>query len=1711
MDTFVDNLIEDEVEKRILLSKPTCFIIVGKPGVGKSTLAKKIAESWKCILIDDTELLNTHIKDETKQGRELLDILAEGRSIPEDMVLQLIIARLNSPDVEHYGYVLSCLPFMSEDCLKIRDQIELIKNLKLSPDFLINIKCADKDLMQRLSGLRQHPETGQVYLREQWNPEKVDAKKEANREEDLVGDEEEQVEEEQQVGEKEIINQMVWMEENSAENVSLRMNMYKDTMLRPLEEYMADHNPFYLFELDGNNSPEELHLSVMSRLESMAVKRASVPVLLHQDDEEEYSDTEDLLRMASSYRPVAPGFRWRRSRWGGTCPVALKEGKMIQGKPELCVGFLDKMYILSSQEAYRKFVMAPRQYLLPPMPMPPCKLSIIGPPQAGKSTLCKLLAQHYGALVLDVEVLMQPVLAKHEQDRLEKIKEDTTQIAIEKVKMKMDMDDTQHLVTEDHPDVKAIVITALTEAQNTSIAPPAELYAEVLEKRIKEIEEADRDAEGRTGWVLDNFPKNHAQLAAIQRVNSGILPNIFCLKDSDGIEGRTVLRRLYEMNKESVDKAVNKRLQESEKAKQALSRKGHEAEVEAKLADHQAKLETVEEETDENSENSVSDQSDTDKSADSVTTEKQDVVLPGEWELGYPEGPEMNDYKLQLKQFVVEWERMQSSLTGSYSVLEIGGKSPEDLLEDVVHQMEKPFKYVSWELSDMDLYEKYEDDEALAELEKAEEGSEDNEEAETESEEEPTANRSLGDTSHFCSVALKDNEVLWPCTDEIAAKYREKTYYFSSTEARERFIQNPEEFVAQTEPLKPPALRVFLLGTRGSGKTSHGEWLAQQLGVFHIQFRERLQELLLPKTQSRVPHADDVESPEDTPEDLEALIKEARGEDGQKGEDSPFNEPDMEAEQEVALTDEEEAIKDYLSYDDESLPPEILDMVLAPYWKQEPYKSTGFILEGFPRSADELRYIVQRQLFPDVAVNMVVDANDILRRLLPPRLEAWRERRNRRKEQLRFIHHLHQKIRISDSEDEDAEDEDDEEEDEEAELEAILEHEFPAEEESDDMENEETEEEATERLEMEIGERFETDDSMLTKVMERLCEQNIPNVSIDASRKPRIVRYRLLHKMQPLLTNRESLFQKCRPISYNVACELLHSSYKYYSAFGCWDPVKYTEGDLMQPFQGPLDTPYALLFHQYIYFFASKETRNTFMLNPLKYLKQRKPNPSLPIKLAVIGPPKSGKTTVAQMFTQKYGLAQLSIGGVMRMVLTTQGSLQLAVQMKKYLSEGLTVPDELAIQCLEVALMSLVCSTRGYVLDGFPMTLKQAELMEAQSIIPMTVVELRLDTVEVLKRGLVDKMKPNKPHLMHDSDEILDIRNSRYKQEVEHVRRHFQQEYDNWVLLDGLKNKWWLWNSILEEVRISRKYIHSYLERTNSGQAACINRMCITPKELQSRLGEFGLYCPVCLSLHHHLVDSSDIASLALAAEYRGHYYKMCCKDHLERFLATPDQFVIPGCPYTLPPPELLPRKLTKLQVKNRLPQQVEMKGFCPVTYLEGQQRYESLVRGNMEYAVEYRKQIYIFETKQKQDMFLRLPETYWDQKLPNKLPPICEPLQLTSLPMLGYLQQGVADAIIKAMTAVGCLRPKYPFLSVQRSALVYMAYHLKAFNHRSSDYERQKYKKKLALFEEDCALIPYLASNMTRNYRPRREYPIDFEFKLQRFLALGDSPAGVL
>lgn len=70
---------------------------------------------------------------------------------------------------------------------------------------------------------------------------------------------------------------------------------------------------------------------------------------------------------------------------------------------------------------------------------------------------------------------------------------------------------------------------------------------------------------------------------------------------------------------------------------------------------------------------------------------------------------------------------------------------------------------------------------------------------------------------------------------------------------------------------------MFILGTRGAGKTTNGEWLAKQLDIFYVKFRELLQLLLIAKTKEKIPHADEVDlRAADSLANLEALKKKAR-------------------------------------------------------------------------------------------------------------------------------------------------------------------------------------------------------------------------------------------------------------------------------------------------------------------------------------------------------------------------------------------------------------------------------------------------------------------------------------------------------------------------------------------------------------------------------------------------------------------------------------------------------------------------------------------------------------------------------------------------------------------------------------------------------------------------------------------------------------------
>jgi adenylate/nucleoside-diphosphate kinase len=359
-------------------------------------------------------------------------------------------------------------------------------------------------------------------------------------------------------------------------------------------------------------------------------------------------------------------------------------------------------------------------------------------------------------------------------------------------------------------------------------------------------------------------------------------------------------------------------------------------------------------------------------------------------------------------------------------------------------------------------------------------------------------------------------------------------------------------------------------------------------------------------------------------------------------------------------------------------------------------------------------------------------------------------------------------------------------------------------------------------------------------------------------------------------------------------------------------------------------------------------------------------------------------------------------------------------------------------------------------------------------------------------------------------------------------------EHKNLIQLDGNQSKWLLWDEIKKIGFDSVRTIQLYLDRVNSQQAACIADLCVTYNEMANRLGDFGQYCPVSLALNNELVDCSEVRSMDFVAEYQGYYYKMFSATELATFLATPEQYVAPLAPRKLPPPHLLPRKRTATEVKE-LSKPVELNGFCPVTYYDGKQRYEALEQGFADYAAEYQSKLYFMLDKAALDKFLRKPDVYASFKLPHKLPPVKKQANLLDLPMTGYLEQTVADLLKKGLTAVGTYKPKFPFLSPSKSALLYVAYYLKgrfnflflyfneidliykvifyfqfffqtAYNTKSSDYRRKKYKQKLMYFEEKCQLIDFIHSQSTVKYKEPAKRTPEFNTKLENFFALKEN-----
>ena len=134
------------------------------------------------------------------------------------------------------------------------------------------------------------------------------------------------------------------------------------------------------------------------------------------------------------------------------------------------------------------------------------------------------------------------------------------------------------------------------------------------------------------------------------------------------------------------------------------------------------------------------------------------------------------------------------------------------------------------------------------------------------------------------------------------------------------------------------------------------------------------------------------------------------------------------------------------------------------------------------------------------------------------------------------------------------------------------------------------------------------------------------------------------------------------------------------------------------------------------------------------------------MNLVFLGPPGAGKGTIAKVAKEALGVPHISTGDLFRA--NIKNETELGKRVKEILASGGLVPDEITIKMVENRLSESDCE-KGYILDGFPRTIPQAEALSKMSNVE-GVINFVLSEEEIIKRLSGRRMCPSTGRTYHN-------------------------------------------------------------------------------------------------------------------------------------------------------------------------------------------------------------------------------------------------------------------------------------------------------------------------------------------------------------------------
>jgi adenylate kinase len=213
------------------------IVLLGPPGAGKGTQAKKVSQEMCIPHISSGDIFRENMKNDTELGKLAKEYINKGQLVPDDVTIAMIKERLSRSDCEN-GALLDGFPRTPPQAEALD---EILADLHGSVSAVPYIKVADEELIARLTGRWTCPKNGHVF-HQKFNPPKVEGKC------DFDGSE------------------LYQRDDDKVETVTNRIRVYL-TQTQPLIDYYQDKG--VLIEIDGAKSIEAVSVDLLESLKEI--------------------------------------------------------------------------------------------------------------------------------------------------------------------------------------------------------------------------------------------------------------------------------------------------------------------------------------------------------------------------------------------------------------------------------------------------------------------------------------------------------------------------------------------------------------------------------------------------------------------------------------------------------------------------------------------------------------------------------------------------------------------------------------------------------------------------------------------------------------------------------------------------------------------------------------------------------------------------------------------------------------------------------------------------------------------------------------------------------------------------------------------------------------------------------------------------------------------------------------------------------------------------------------------------------------------------------------------------------------------------------------------------------------------------------------------------------------------------------------------------